>query len=340
MEDKPQIQNDPKWRTNNCCLTITGPGFKNYPKTVSFDEVQLSLSDHVHVSGVLAQILYSDYYTPALVFANNDICSKTIKCNINYYKANNDDLVSLHNQEVTNLVIKAKSKAQVESGVHVRIECESNVKVIAFIREFRFGKDESISADQEMLKDISHTFEDDTFKDIKFVVGDESFMAHKFVITARSEVFHAMLLHDTKEKKEGVIEIKDVSMQALRSFVIFLYTNRVEGIEEKVVELLMLADKYNVQSLQDKCKDYMYANNIINETNSVSYLIKAHECKSKLLEKLALLNIRFHIKKILQSNDIDLLEDYPALMKEVVTILGDCQIDDVNSSADRLQIKY
>lgn len=164
-------------------------------------------------------------------------------------------------------------------------------------------------------------YNDDDLKDLKFVIGNETLLAHKFVVASRSKVFHLMLTHDMKEKNESIIDIKDTNIVAFQSFLKYLYTNEIDKLKEYAEDLIMLADKYDVQCLKKICEDYMCKN--VNRKNSLLYLITAHLSNSKLLKVTALAEMKPHIKDILQSRDGDLLDDYPMLLKDIVYLMNE-----------------
>lgn len=342
--ESPEEQGEKVLKIGNSFLICDSSTFhySSSLSTVFLNEVVLPLTKPVIVSGELMQYYQSgqcQYYSVKVKFTNNDLCNKSINCKIRCIELSKTGTTCyVFDKDVTDLKIDAKSTSSSDLGSGVSKMSGLSLgdwKVIFQIEERQLVVDEKKPQDQ-MIEAFSKTFDDEAFKDVKFVVGDESFLAHKFVIAARSDVFYAMLIHDTKERKDGVIEIQDVGMPALKSFVKYLYTDQVDNIEEEVEELLMLADKYNVPSLQDKCQEYMYLNNTINESNAISYLIKAHKYNSKLLKKLALISTRYYISKILQTDDLDQLDPYPSLMKDLISLLGD---KDVNSSAKRLGLE-
>ncbi|KAF4398126.1 hypothetical protein G4B88_019847 [Cannabis sativa] len=68
--------------------------------------------------------------------------------------------------------------------------------------------------------------------------------AHKAVLASRSPVFRAMLENEMEESRSGTIKINDVSYEALRAFVNYLYTADADFNEHMAYSLLVLAEKY------------------------------------------------------------------------------------------------
>lgn len=90
------------------------------------------------------------------------------------------------------------------------------------------------------------------------------------LFAARSPVFARMLATECRETTEGTVKIEDVSKKVFRIFLDFLYTAELPGISfistEKymdastAVEVLVVADKYEVLTLKDFCLDKMREN--------------------------------------------------------------------------------
>lgn len=192
---------------------------------------------------------------------------------------------------------------------------------------------------EEMLKLLTALSTNDETKDVKFVIGKQTLMAHKAIITTRSKVFRAMLFHDTKEKADGVIEIKDTNFEVFKSFVKYLYTNQIEiggkcyndamdsivkliypnqqlEVEKMCEELLFLADKYDVQCLRSKCQRIVVGQFLTVKT-AIDYLIKADIAGFEILKARALEVITMEWSVVRKSEELKSLKDYPDLLDEI-----------------------
>ena len=85
--------------------------------------------------------------------------------------------------------------------------------------------------------------------DMKISCDDEEFPCHKSILSSRSDVFKTMFsTPDSKEGKDAIIEIPDISAQTMKSFLKFLYYDDLEE-DEIDCNLLIAADKYNFKRL-------------------------------------------------------------------------------------------
>jgi BTB/POZ domain/BTB And C-terminal Kelch len=93
------------------------------------------------------------------------------------------------------------------------------------------------------------------------LVGDRRYHAHKIVLAANSDVFRVMLLKrkswaEGSNKVVRLYETKECE-KAFQSFLWYLYTDKISAADdETLVGLLLLADKYNVESLTFSCQHH------------------------------------------------------------------------------------
>lgn len=144
--------------------------------------------------------------------------------------------------------------------------------------------------------------------------------AHRLILSIRSKVFRAMFEHDTKEKAENKIQVKDIEGSVLKEMINFIYSDKVENIEEYAHVLLIAADKYDLIRLKRLCEMYLAKN--IDLENSCNILMLAdmfncNELKEKVLEFIVA-----HPKQIITSNSWEKLsETRPLLYKEAFEFL-------------------
>jgi hypothetical protein len=97
------------------------------------------------------------------------------------------------------------------------------------------------------------TLDDDHLSDIDVVAGDKIFHCHKVILASRSDVFGAMFSHDNvKECLEGKIVLED-DTGVVELFLQYIYTDDIAGSleEDKAVQVLIMADRYNVPKMKE-----------------------------------------------------------------------------------------
>lgn len=83
---------------------------------------------------------------------------------------------------------------------------------------------------------------------------NHSFLAHRAILAARSTHFSNMLHSGMIESRSGKVEITDTDVAVFKQFLHFLYTGSVVEPFTDFEELLIIADKYQIDSLINLCE--------------------------------------------------------------------------------------
>ncbi|KAH7447102.1 hypothetical protein KP509_01G091000 [Ceratopteris richardii] len=123
--------------------------------------------------------------------------------------------------------------------------------------------------------------------------------AHRAVLISRSTVFKAMLESKAEEGRTNNIKITDFTYGTLRLFVHYLYTAEIysESLEECAVDLLALAEKYNVKQLKALCERHMISK--LNFGNALSNFEYASLHGAKNLKQAALSTILENMQELI-----------------------------------------
>ncbi|THG16858.1 hypothetical protein TEA_020592 [Camellia sinensis var. sinensis] len=135
-------------------------------------------------------------------------------------------------------------------------------------------------------------------------------------LASRSPVFRAMLENEMEESLSGTIKISDVSYDALRAFVNYLYTAEACLDEQMACDLLVLAEKYQVKHLKTYCEKFM-----VSKLNWESALVNyafAHQHNAKNLLDAALSLIMDNMDKLSKREEyMELVEKDPRIVVEI-----------------------
>jgi hypothetical protein len=113
-----------------------------------------------------------------------------------------------------------------------------------------------------MAKEISFReklYAEKEFVDVKILCNGKTFKCHKIVLSCQSEVFKTMIKNKSlTEKKTGIMKIEenDISSDVMDQLLYFLYHEKVKNAKMINTDLLLAADKYNIQGLLDECCKY------------------------------------------------------------------------------------
>jgi hypothetical protein len=83
---------------------------------------------------------------------------------------------------------------------------------------------------------------------------NHSFLAHRVILAARSTHFSNMLHSGMIESRSGKVVITDTDVAVFKQFLHFLYTGSVVEPFTDFEELLIIADKYQIDSLINLCE--------------------------------------------------------------------------------------
>ena len=81
--------------------------------------------------------------------------------------------------------------------------------------------------------------------------------AHRNVLCAASPFFYNALNTEMKEKKEGVIRLKDKSKALMEEVLEYLYTGHADVNDKNAYELMAVADYILIPSLKYVCSKYI-----------------------------------------------------------------------------------
>ncbi|XP_042911157.1 uncharacterized protein [Parasteatoda tepidariorum] len=135
------------------------------------------------------------------------------------------------------------------------------------------NKDE-IDSLLHLQQHLRNMLNEKNYADVKLRADGEVFFAHKCLLASRSPVFRAMFDREMLESKTNVIDIRDMEAKTLKYFLEYLYTGTVNGMDDKMASnLLVVADKYQVSSLVEKCSTFLKS--ALNFDNVLSILLVA-----------------------------------------------------------------
>jgi speckle-type POZ protein len=122
--------------------------------------------------------------------------------------------------------------------------------------------------------DLEKLFMSQKHVDVSLNVKGRNILVHKNILCARSSVFEAMFDHELSESQKNQVNIEDVSYDTLYALVKFIYSEKVEKLEDLAADLMMAADKYHIDDLKKKCVEYLREH--LSIENAITCLINAH----------------------------------------------------------------
>lgn len=158
------------------------------------------------------------------------------------------------------------------------------------------------------LKNYGSLYEKNELCDVTFVTTGGELRAHTVILAIASPYFLAMFRHkNLKESTERVVDLTndtDVTVEVFRGFLDYVYgLKSVESLKNIVMELLVLADKYDIQELKKACEQYLCDD--LDEDNVSKLLYFSHKYSCEHLLKQALDLAKEDIDIIKESSEFD-----------------------------------
>ncbi len=125
--------------------------------------------------------------------------------------------------------------------------------------------------------------------DVTFVCGDseERIRVHRFFVT-RSEHFKLALSSGMAEERTSEVRVDDVSADVMRAFLRFLYTDALECEPERVIDVLLVADRFDAPELKQHAESAVEATYDFSELpNLVELIDVAERCGAQHLLRVA-----------------------------------------------------
>jgi len=140
--------------------------------------------------------------------------------------------------------------------------------------------------------------------------------AHKFILSARSSVFRAMFSHSFREASEGRVALTEYDGALVEELLRFLYTGRVQDPATCAVELMALADMYDLEELKQMCFAELHPK--ISPSNVVAVLILADSCNFTTKKAEAVEYIKKNFLMLSRTRQWRELKKHPDLVTELM----------------------
>jgi len=103
------------------------------------------------------------------------------------------------------------------------------------------------------VQDLQIAINNEEYSDIKFLLSDGSFVnGHKPILSSRSEYFSTIFGSSFIEGGADVITIKEVDKDVFLALLKFIYTNEIEIIQNRAVDILINAARFLLDELKQR----------------------------------------------------------------------------------------
>ena len=176
---------------------------------------------------------------------------------------------------------------------------------------------QSLDLRLKFQSDLVRALLSNTATDVTFIVQGEQIKAHKAVLVARSNYFSTMFDCDMKESITKEVEITDVQPKVFTALLGFLCGVMPEETKcEDWTELLVAADKYDLQELKDLCEASIIRCLSIDNIFEALFLADSYDCRK--LRVRAQNDFKTHADILKKSGKWCMLKSNPDLLLELL----------------------
>ena len=177
---------------------------------------------------------------------------------------------------------------------------------------------EPVDANQKFLQSQRNLLSDNSFSDFIIECGTEKFPCHKAILASRSDVFARLFTSKAwVENKMNLFQIIDQDSAIVKQMLEFMYTYKIPDDSEYSLELLLIADQYNLKDLIQMCETEISrkltcenAMKILNTANKVADAERLKDFATKfVIKNIASIISSEEWKEVFgRSNLLDVLE--------------------------------
>lgn len=169
--------------------------------------------------------------------------------------------------------------------------------------------------------DLKEFIRSERLSDVTIIVDKTKFYLHKAILASRSPVFLAMFEHGMRENQENEVEITDVEGEVMKVIILYIYTDEVENIEKFASSILAAANKYALEGLKTICGEYL--SSILSIDNGIEILILADIYNVGELKKKSLSFIAANLSDMVKTEAFDLIKKkYTYLSEEILVTVS------------------
>lgn len=185
-----------------------------------------------------------------------------------------------------------------------------------------------MSREKALATDLENLFLDPWNSDILLVCQGEEIAAHRVVLGARSPVFRAVFQSKMMESVKGEIRIDDADKDVLKEMLRYIYSTKVEEKFDKFGELLVLANKYEVEDLIKYCGTKILESLNTENAFEIGTFAELHNAEDLMHQCVKF--IIMNKSDILKKDWKDQLKGSPKMMLETIQQLVDDEIHEIS----------
>ena len=136
-------------------------------------------------------------------------------------------------------------------------------------------------------------------------IENESLMVHKELLASVSPYFKCMLDSGMQEVEKGMVEVKDLKAQSVKTVISYIYGEEISFRWDDVMDYLDIVEAWQLPNLKDKLEEYIISN--INTENCLNLAFAAQRYNTeKVMNKLINFFSRYFTNIVVNPNFLSL----------------------------------
>ncbi|XP_008216561.1 speckle-type POZ protein B-like isoform X1 [Nasonia vitripennis] len=173
-------------------------------------------------------------------------------------------------------------------------------------------------SEMKINSDFGHLLESEKFSDLILEVEYKELQVHKSVLAARSPTFHKMFedASGAANEEQNKLKLTDIKYEVMKQILLFIYTEKVEGLTQLANELLVAAHRFKLEDLKTLCEESLFKN--LDVANVIDAHVLAETYDSKWLKDKTTDFIIDNAHRVINTSGYKSLADsYPRLLDEL-----------------------
>ena len=175
------------------------------------------------------------------------------------------------------------------------------------------------------LKDMGNLLLDTETSDVVLLCQGEEIRVHRSILGARSPVFRAMLQSQMLESTKGEVRIEDADKDVLKEMLSYVYKIEVNANFTKFKELLVLADKYQIDDLVRYCEERIIETLTYENAFKIGILAETHNAPGLLDECIKC--ILDNVPHSLEEDWMETIKESPKMKNKIINCLIESYIE-------------
>ena len=192
---------------------------------------------------------------------------------------------------------------------------------LTIICEIKVTGNDYIDEEVCLFKGFNTYINNKTYSDVTLCLGDEKIPAHKVILASKSPVFDKMFSTDMVEANSNVAKVNDIKLDVFQELLRFMYTGKVEKINELTVDIFKAAHFYQIEHLKLLCENVLRTT--LTVENAIDILKLADDHDADCLKTHCFVFITTNLNTIIKSPSFqDLHRSHPHLPLTLLVEMG------------------